>query len=238
MASAQPLSAFALVESALLPLSGDGSILNRCLEYVGDTPTIIMTLLDGDADYASDADAGDDGATATATTGSIWSHVVSFMDAFTLASLDMTCRHAYRADGWKTADRWVEWDSAQFESARWVEWDSAQFESARIAGSTVEDKKSICFTNYVKYTNRFSFADGFPRAFERDGKSRYRVLGCAVFHLLFESEDETHGPVTVRGPPSYTSEGCGCPIHTAIGKKSGWGRIPVRHKYSLLPTEY
>ena len=164
-----------------------------------------------------------DGATGTA--GSIWSHVVSFMDAFTLASLDMTCRHAYRADGWKTADRWVEWDSAQFESAR-------------IAGSTVEDKKSICFTNYVKYTNRYSFADGFPRAFERDGKSRYRVLGCAVFHLLFESEDETHGPVTVRGPPSYTSEGCGCPIHTAIGKKSGWGRIPVRHKYSLPPTEY
>ena len=113
MASAQPLSAFALVESALLPLSGDGSILNRCLEYFGDTPTIIMTLLEGEADEGEDVAT----TTATVTAGSVWSHVVSFMDAFTLASLEMTCHDAYRGDWWNTADRWVEWDQALFEFA-------------------------------------------------------------------------------------------------------------------------
>ena len=224
MASAQPLSAFALVESALLPLSGDGGIFNRCLEYLGDTPTIIMTLLDGEADD------GEDGAgAATGSAGSIWSHVVSFMDAFTLASLEVTCRGAYFSDGWKTADRWVEWDQPLFETAR----------AARPTCSRSESRLT-CLGSYV-YTTKWSrcefVADGrrsFPIAFERDGKSRFRVLQFAVFHLsaLYDMDADCRSwKYKPRKPASYVSAGCVCPISDAIGSESGWRRIPVRVKH-------
>ena len=220
MASAQPLSAFALVESALLTLSGDGGIFNRCLEYLGDTPTVIMGLLDGEAD-----DGEEDGSTGAA--GSIWSHDVSFMDAFTLASLDMTCRDAYFADSFKTADRWVEWDQMQFEFA-------------------TNSPTVFCQYNYVDrnwYSRlyvmpRHTGPDLVPIAFERDGKSRYRILNCASDHLslmyLCDIRMFNRGPGARVIPEHRRADFCHCPIGAAMGAKCGWRKIPVRCRQGVV----
>ena len=223
MASVQPLSAFALVESALLPLSGDGSIFNRCLEYFGDTPTIIMTLLDGEADEGEDDGEGDG---ATVTAGSIWSHVVSFMDAFTLASLDMTCRHAYFADGWKTADRWVEWDQQLFEFATGTPATATRDQSCQ----------NIYKIQYRRSVRQHYEYEPFPYVFRfrRDGKSRFRVLQFSGTHLsmLYHADKalEDEGEAKLQKIPLCMKPWCGCPIHAAIGTASGWRRFPVRVK--------
>lgn len=217
-ASAQPLSAFALVESALLPLSGDGRILTKCLEFFGDTPTILMSLLDGkdDGDDGED-DGGDD---ITGTAGPIWSHVVSFMDAFTLASLDMTCRDAYFADEWKTDDRWVEWDQALFEHAK----------------GTHSAEGGLCCRQSYAWAFRWSRGNSsgrndvtLPEVFEHDGQSRYRVLRCAAMHLSALRRFEVR---LGRLKDVADNKGlCKCPIGTGavIGHKSdksGWRKIP------------
>ena len=198
----QPPSAFARVELALLPLSGDGSIFHRCLDYFGDTPTIIMSLLDGDRDDGDGAeDDGEDGATAAA--GSIWTHVVSFMDAFTLGAMEMACRDAYFADGFKTAERWVEWDKMLFRDNKKVTEELLALKEAlkRSPVPLVErlDARFKIIHCRLKYEAAFRWSRGglgrhvaLPGAFERDGRSRCRVLECAEEHLskLYRADNQ------------------------------------------------
>ena len=224
----QPPSAFASVESALLSLSGDGGIFNRCLKYF-DTPTIVMSLLDGGAGNAdADADEEEDGAAAGAA-GPIWSHVVSFMDGFTLGALDMTCRDAYRADGWKTAERWVEWDQQLFRDAKAVE--GLSFEEA-LARSTAVRAAVYCEVRYtlVFRSSRMDLGQGrpLPGTFERDGRSRFRVLKCAGQHLTMLYRFDMDPRLIRRDNVADYTDLCGCSISAVIGNRCGWRKIPVR----------
>lgn len=215
-----PASAFSLVESVLLSLSGDGSIFHKCLDYFGDTPTIIMSLLDGKAEDDAEVD-GDD---ATATTSAIWSRVVSFMDAFTLASLEMTCRDAYRADGFKTAERWMEWDQMLFRDAK-----AAELEGLPRDASAALRRRELCRVGYwiVFQLSQENLGSPLPDTLERDGRSRYRILECADSHLSSLYNKDVN-PSTRRDNVADYTNLCGCSMSAVIGNKCRWRKIPVR----------
>ena len=62
-----------------------------------------------------------------------------------------------------------------------------------------------------------------PGTFERDGRSRYRVLKCAHSHLS-DLYAEDRDPKKWR----YNAHLCHCPITAVIGNKCRWRKIPVR----------
>ena len=192
-----------------------------------------MSLLDGVDDAEGDAeddgddgnDDGEDSADATATTSAIWSHVVSFMDCFTLASLEMTCRDAYRADGFKTAERWVEWDEMLFRDAKAAEGP----EGLSLGGSPAER----CQVSYwIKFHEYREVTGPLPDTLERDGRSRFRVLECANSHLsrLYRSDRDPNISARRDNVADYT-ELCGCSTSAVIGNKCRWRKIPVRFSH-------
>ena len=146
-----PPALFLVVQEAL-PCSGDGSIFSRCLKYF-DTPTIVITLLGPE----------------------LWDQVVSYMDAFTLGALEMTCRHAL-AGGWTPEGRWEEMDKETFRIERprltnLSDWMNAFYAFYNTQGNTV-----VSLYNALALT-----ADPFVEA-HRSDTARMKVLRCARMH--------------------------------------------------------
>ena len=175
-----PPALFSVVQEAL-PCSGDGSIFSRCLKYF-DTPTIVTTLLGPD----------------------MWDQVVSYMDAFTLGALEMTCRHAL-AGGWTPEGRWEEMDKETF-----------RIESRRLTNLGDWMNAYHAFTKQVNtvfslYNALALTADPFVEA-HRDDTARMKVLRSARLHEWCRAK---------------TNRICLCPLLTG-GPKCRWEKKMFR----------
>ena len=176
-----PPALFAIVQEAL-PCSGDGSIFSQCLEYF-DTPTILITLLGAD----------------------MWDQVVSYMDAFTLGALEMTCRHAL-GGGWTPEGRWEDMDKETFRIERprltnLRAWLTAFYAFHRQGFTAASDGNTVMsFHNAIVLT-----VSPFVEA-HRDDTTRMKVLRCARMHEWCRAE---------------TNLICLCPLFTG-GPKCRW----------------